>query len=368
MRYIAALTLLLLASGLCAAEEIRIVLWNSERMFDVDTVQRRAADLREFADSYPDADIIVLDEVTSLEVVAAIRDRLGLTGYHVACSDFAQDDHDTFNSLEVGIISRFPLTDVLEYDPSPDNTQAVGEPAERPLVNIGLPGLADAMPSRGYLVARVPHLGLTVLATHLKSARGQTGQADLENAQQREFVAASMARFVSSTLREDPAATVLVAGDMNVGETDRAKVGYRLEEDCFEPGAGDLYDDTGAIFSAGLVDGLHMASLTAALGQETFDSVGFAGAGPIDRMYVAGGQASDFTLAAQALRHSAPTTSLSPRACCSAAPCRSARRGRSCHLSPRACCTSPPCCPTPLDRTKGRNGCSWAMPAAKRSA
>ena len=294
-RYTLLLTIVLAQN--VAAEEIHIVLWNGEKLFSVDDVEGRADDLGAFATEFPDADIIVLDEVTSIDVVKAVRDRMGYTGFHTACSDFSQNDNLGVNSLEVGIISRFPLTNVVEFDPSTDNTGQPGEPGEEPLVDIGVPGISNLQTSRGFLTADVADLGITLVCTHLKSSQRSSGQSDHDNAKKRELVAASIARFVAGRLSGNGAATVLVAGDMNVGETDRTKNGFRLTEDNFTALAGDLYDDTHAIFSNGLVDGLHMASLTKGLGTETFDDPQFAGSGPIDCIYVIGRQAGDFTLA-----------------------------------------------------------------------
>ena len=155
---------------------------------------------------------------------------------------------------------------MVEYDPSPDNTGAAGEPAEEPLTRVDVPGLADVTTARGFLTADVPALGITLVATQLKSSRGSAGEFDHDNARKRELVAAAMAKFVAGKLRANAAATVLVAGDMNVGETDLTKNGFRLDEDHYAWADGDLYDDTHAIFSPGLIDGLHMASLTKGLG------------------------------------------------------------------------------------------------------
>ena len=239
--------------------------------------------------------MVILDEVTSLEVVNAARDKMGFLGFHAACSDFNQNDDESFSSLEVGFISRLPLENVVEFVVTPDNTGAPGEPAERELERVDLERVApDVNPSRGFLTADVPALGVTIVGTHLKSSgRGE----ERRNAKKREFVAAAMARFVAGKIAANQAATVLVAGDMNVGETDRSKNGFRLDEDHDNGAEGDLYDDTHAIFSSGLVNGLHMASLTKAIGSETYDDPQFAGSGPIDCIYVVGRQAFDFTLA-----------------------------------------------------------------------
>jgi hypothetical protein len=106
-----------------------------------------------------------------------------------------------------------------------------------------------------------------------------------------------MAKFVADKLSGNMAATVLVAGDLNVGETDASKNGFQLAVDKFSAAEGDLYDETHAILTAGLIDRLHMASLTKGLGTETYDDPQSAGSGPIDCIYVAGTQVGDFTLA-----------------------------------------------------------------------
>ena len=282
---------------LSQSQEQQIVLWNAQTLFSVNHVNNRSSDLQDFGAEFPDADIVILDEVTSLAVVDAARDKMGYTGFHTACSDFAQNDNATFNSLEVGLISRHLLTNVLEFDQSPDNTGQAGEPDEQPLMVPTVPGLANVNTARGFLTADVPALGLTIAATHLKSSNGVSpGLADHNNSQKREAVAAAIARFVASKRAADTNSTVLVAGDLNVGETDKNKIGFDFTDD-FAAGGNNTYDETHAIFSAGLVDGLHMASLTKGIVGETYDDTGFAGSGPIDCIYVIGHQAGDFTLA-----------------------------------------------------------------------
>ncbi|MDM4019340.1 lamin tail domain-containing protein [Roseiconus lacunae] len=298
MRLTAAMILLLLTSVGAYAEELRIVLWNAQEMFGPDAVADREDDLDDFAAEFGNADILILDEITSLATVDAIRDAMNLetSHTHTACSDFSQDDDNEHSSLEVGLISRFPLSNVIEYDPSPDNTNQPGEPTERQLHRVGTIGGTNTA-ARGFLTARIAEHGLTILATHLKSSRSS---GDDENARKREFVAAAMARFVATTKRDHPNETVLVAGDMNVGERDLSKIGYHLAEDNETPADGnDGYDDTHAIFSHGRVDNLHMVSLTKGIIGETYDSTRFAGSGPIDCMYVVGRQCGGFTLASK---------------------------------------------------------------------
>ena len=298
MRLVTAAILLLLIGLEAHGDELRIVLWNAKEMFGPDAVTDREDDLQDFAEAFGDADILILDEITSLATVDAIRDAMNLqtSHSHTACSDFSQDDNNRHSSLEVGIISRFPMTNVLEFDPSPDNTNQPGEPNERQLHRVGTIGGTNTA-ARGFLTARVAEHGLTIVATHLKSSQSRGDDA---NARKREFVAAAMARFVATTKRDHPNETILVAGDMNVGERDMSKIGYHLAEDNGTPTDGnDGYDDTHAIFSHGRVDNLHMVSLTKGIVGETFDSTRFAGSGPIDCMYVIGRQCGGFTLASK---------------------------------------------------------------------
>ncbi len=78
---------LLITSPLLAQEEIKIVLWNSETLFDATTVNSRSSDLAAFGAHFSDADVVILDEVTSIDVLATAlirtRDR-AITHYRVA--------------------------------------------------------------------------------------------------------------------------------------------------------------------------------------------------------------------------------------------------------------------------------------------
>ena len=95
---------------------------------------------------------------------------------------------------------------------------------------VNLQGIANVNPSRGFLTADVPDLGLTLVCTHLKSSGGGD---EGDNAKKREFVAAAMAKFVVGKLASNSAATLIVAGDMNVGETDTTKNGFRRKTGRF---------------------------------------------------------------------------------------------------------------------------------------
>jgi endonuclease/exonuclease/phosphatase family metal-dependent hydrolase len=176
---------------------LRIVSWNIEALFAPSVAQARQSDFTQFAaDLKPD--ILVLQEVTQLATVEKVRELMGLTGYHLAMSDFEQNDLGEFNALEVAILSRFPLDNVLEFDRSPDNQP--GDPAEQKLERVDLSGIAETGTSRGFLAADVPHVKLRLIVTHLKSSNGQVGNPDRQNAQKRELVAAAIAEHVHEIL------------------------------------------------------------------------------------------------------------------------------------------------------------------------
>lgn len=128
------------------AEDVKIVLWNGEEMFDVPAVNARQSDLEEFANDL-EPDILLLDEVCSLEAVERVRDIMGLSDYQVVCSDYAQNDNNQHGSFEVAVLSRFPISHCVEFDVTPDNRPHFrgGEPAERlldpsPLFKLGSGG------------------------------------------------------------------------------------------------------------------------------------------------------------------------------------------------------------------------------------
>jgi endonuclease/exonuclease/phosphatase family metal-dependent hydrolase len=236
-------------------------------------------------------DILLVEEITSLPVLEAVRDAMGLHGFHVACSDFSPEDKPDYSDFEVGIISRWPLNQVIEYDPSPDATTEAGLSTEEvlnPELKLGVrkpPG--DV---RGYLWARIDAVKLTVSVVHLKSSRGSAGPDDFENARKREFVAAAVAVGVLDDRQFWPEYNCVVAGDFNVGHSDKGKNGHDLFHDTDGP-ANDGYDDTHAMFADGIVGGLRMNNLVLHSTKPTYP--GMPGT-PIDNIYVVGPQLSSF--------------------------------------------------------------------------
>lgn len=278
------------ATTIVAEETLKVATWNVREVNGAAGAAERKNDFREFYNTVK-PDVLLVQEVTGLKCVEAIRDAMGWTGAHCACSDFTQPDDESHSSFEVGIISRLPLENVLEYDVTLDaNRQRKGAPEEVRLISPvrWQPRRPEGI--RGFLFAEVQGANLGVAVVHLKSSRGDAGKPDEINAQLREFVAAGVADSFSKRIKQKPMFSFLVGGDFNVGATDKAKNGSNLDEDTFAPTSKDLYDDTFSIFTAGIprVGGLKMNVLTTEIG-ETYVSDKFVGTGAIDNLVVISG-------------------------------------------------------------------------------
>ncbi len=275
------------------AEQLRVVTWNAHEGFSPEAVKLRGDDFLAFG-KHVRPDVLVIEEVTSLAAAEAVRDAMGLKGYYVACSDFAPSDAPDFSAFEVAIVSRFPITQVVEYDPSPDNAGKPNAPTElpiAPLAKLGQVAPADLERIRGFLWVRIETLKLTVAAVHLKSSRGNDGEEDRANADRREFVAAALADSVAQDLRLFPGYTCLVAGDFNVGHSD-AKNGRDLaRDDVVTTSTSDGYDETHAMLGGGLL-GIKMRNLSGDIRETTFPGINST---PIDNLYVLGAAADKFS-------------------------------------------------------------------------
>jgi len=277
------------------ADEVRVATWNVREGFTPEKIAARSTDFAAYAVKVR-PDVLVIQEITSVAVVEAIRDAMGLSGYHIAVSNFNPIDPPDYGGFEVAILSRFPITQVVEYDPSPDNGANPSDPPEMPLMplkKLGFETPDDVGFIRGFLWVRIDALRLTVAGVHLKSSRGNNGVEDAANAVTREFVAAAVADSVSQDLRLFPEYTCVVAGDFNVGHGD-SKNGVDLFRDDLTIGPGsDGYDDTHAILRAGIM-GLKMRNLCEAIRETTYPGINST---PIDNIYVIGAQADRFAAA-----------------------------------------------------------------------
>lgn len=275
------LSVLLFTLPVSAEESITVATWN------VGFIDRSIAalNLDDFL-SEVDFDILLVNEIKTQRDLDALKTEMGRSDFFTAISSFTNGNND----LEVGIISRFPLENIVEFDRSPDNqTNLIREIR---LERVNQRGIADVGVGRGFLVAEVPALKLYVIVTHLKSSRGASGPRDFNNAQKRELVAAAIAKHVQELRQQNPDYTVLVGGDVNVGVSDQTKNGTSLIDD-----QRDGYDETHALLGGGLIDGLAMRSLAKDVGG-TFvgtDNVpDFPGTGAIDVLYVIGPKAAQF--------------------------------------------------------------------------
>jgi endonuclease/exonuclease/phosphatase family metal-dependent hydrolase len=297
MRRLSLAVVLLITATVCAEQEVRIVTWNVKDLMSVSDVNDRKADLKSLAQATR-PDILCLQEITSLAIAKEIRDAMELSSYHVACSDFVQSDGANRSAFEVALVSRFPFTQVIEYDPSADNRDYEDDPQEITLAPVLQLGIQDVNTSRGYLWARIASLKLTVAVVHLKSSRGRMGNSDRKNAEKRELVAAAVAAGVNEDDSYFPDYSFIVLGDFNVGHSDTKKNGTALDSDCYANcGNQDRYDETHALLGGGLVGGLKMKNLVLAITDSTYPS--FPGS-PIDNIYVAGAFKDKFSDAQKA--------------------------------------------------------------------
>jgi endonuclease/exonuclease/phosphatase family metal-dependent hydrolase len=277
-----------------SAEDIRIATWNVHEGMSVEKLANRANDLKAMAAAVK-PDVLLVQEVTSLKVVEAVRDLMGLKGYYCACSDFNPGDQPDFAFFEVGIISRWPLDQVIEFDTTPDNADKPGSPDElpiNPLIKLGIRKPPEDV--RGFLWARIDQIKLTTAVVHLKSSRGApSGPEDRMNAQKREYVAAAMAAGVVEDRMTWPGYSCILGGDLNVGHSDLSKNGSKLDEDFDHAAPGqDGYDDTHAIFRGGVVYGLKMHNLVGYTREPTFPAFPST---PIDNLYVTGPGEKNFS-------------------------------------------------------------------------
>lgn len=154
-------------------EDINIVTWNAREIFSVDDVQKRKDDFQMLYDELK-PDILILQEITSCAELDEVKKEVGLTDYDVVCSDFNPHNHNNYASFEVGIISKYLITETLEFDQSVDRgvDTIADEYYLQPSPQIDV-SYTDV--DRGYLNVRIDELKMIINAVHLKSSRGKVG-------------------------------------------------------------------------------------------------------------------------------------------------------------------------------------------------
>lgn len=324
------------------AADVRIVSWNVAAS-PYEKVLARASDYQKMADTLS-PDVIVLVELTGLADLKVIAEAVGWPTYYAAVSDGQVQGDEIHFSLEVGILSKIPITSVVEFDPKPDgrihmvltNAKPDGDNSipvsEKPLKGIEKTGLAAT--DRGTLRVDLQN-GLSIFPVHFKSNSNEAcftasdaisglkklglppvpaleeildegseakSKADKENAFKRERVMAATKMVADQAVADGR--TVLIAGDWNTS-FEPGKFG-RSFEDCqlaafsctkapFPASAcvGDGYDDTFAIGTVPLSGSQKWAILTKDLGR-TYDDNAFADKA-IDHIAVSEFQASGFS-------------------------------------------------------------------------
>lgn len=295
MHRFSALLLFLLTTVAISADPVTVVTWNVKEMFSRGENPERFNDIQRMMD-HIQPDLILLQEITSTDVVVAMKQNLGLEDWSHAVTDFGNrinNDGTTF-AFEVATLSRMPITQAIEYDPFPDEQSDSSVPEVSLIPDLKI-GIKPVNTSRGFLWVHIPDWKLTVVNTHLKSSVGRVGERDASNAEKREIVAAQIAHSVSDDLHlfAGQGYAHIVAGDLNVGHSDPLKVGTDLFHDCFEEcDTLDGYDETHALLGAGLVRGLNMINLSGHIMTSTFPT--YPGT-PIDNIYVVGETAGDFS-------------------------------------------------------------------------
>ena len=180
-------------------------------------------------------DVLVLEEVIAEEQVEAAARAIGHP--HWVISDFSPPPNISggpFNSLEVAVISRPPITSAAEWDltgqgehgddfaPRPSSDQILTEE-----LGIDVP-LGPSRPSRGFLRVDLED-GPSVYAVHWKSSLGQSCNADdIDFARQREDQASGLIVDAQRVLAQGR--SVVVAGDYNIQAPGRVlRVGTSAE-------------------------------------------------------------------------------------------------------------------------------------------
>lgn len=276
-------------SSLTFSQDVRVASWNLKDIFNDGDINNRTEDFKSFINGIK-PDVLILQEFTNENQLRQIAFLMGFD--HFASSNFkpTESSNTDRGSFEVGVLSKYPITKVIEYDPSIDKTYRYAE--ERELHPFMKGAVADVGTSRGFLWVEIEEINLIAIGVHLKSSSGRDGSSDKSNAQKRELVMATLASKISFDVNEYPEYSILVAGDFNVGHSDEKKVGNDLLNDCYSNcNAKDGYDDTHAMLYSGIINGLKMKNLTFPIKDTTYP--GFAGS-PIDNIYVIGKDSDKF--------------------------------------------------------------------------
>jgi len=303
-------SLFMVSTQAAQSHTLTIVDWNIENA-TVSKVEAHRQDIQRLEhDLHPD--ILVLEEVSGGDKAArAIAKALGWPNAYIAVSDFfSPNTEKPYYSQELAVISRIPITSVIEYDARPDsNTVSVIDPngtrqtvPEIQLTADGIPDFGGGIWKFAKGTIRVDLAGgLSLFPVHLKSERvtvkslSAITKQRLRNAKRREITIAAIDREAIKAV--DAGRTTVILGDFNTG-FEPGKFGVEAA-DCklqdfpktpapFPPKAcvGPGYDDTLGILASGLVKGQSWVFLTRNLGRTWFGAGNKYGDFAIDHVAV----------------------------------------------------------------------------------
>lgn len=324
-----------------------IVVWNAQASLEEKTSER-LDDFKSFAET-TDPDVIVLIEMSGESSVESFVSQLDWPEVYHITSDLAQLSTNVFFALEMAVISKRPIENVVEYDTSLDGVRPVRTESgsvldvvtEELLTSNGIPNFGQplARTDRGTIRVDLDN-GLSIFPVHLKSNRAGScsGPRDalktiernnfslspalraqlegaydagfpeataehISNAQKRERVIAAVAREAQNAI--DAGRHAVILGDFNTAYEEGKK--GDLPGDCalqafscrkapFPANAcsdGDGYDDTLAILEQGYASAAKWNVLSKSL-PRTYDDTAFADAA-IDHVAVPVSSQEKFT-------------------------------------------------------------------------
>lgn len=325
------------------AAEVKIVSWNVAAQ-PMERVLARASDYKAMSDALA-PDVLVLIELTGVDDLKAIAKAVGWPTYYAAVSDGQIQGSEIHSSLEVGILSKIPITSVVELDAKPEGrthpvftTMKPDGDASIPVKEVQLKGIdrmGVAATDRGTLRVDFSN-GLTIFPVHLKSnsndacfAAGDTvanlkkldlpalpalqeildkgsdvkAKADKDNAFKRERVIAATKAVADMAANEGR--MVLIAGDWNTS-FEPGKFGQSFDDCQLAPFScekapfpatacnGDGYDDTFAIMTVPLSGRQKWKIVTEQLGR-TYTDTKFADKA-IDHIAISDAKVAEFTM------------------------------------------------------------------------
>jgi hypothetical protein len=260
------------------------------------------------------------------ETLKQLRDRLGLYGYTAVMSNFTCGGKagDFKWPIEIAILSRFPIDEAVEHDPSPESLancahrgpyiEGPAHDASEPIaipqeVNLTWPAVTTPRgtiprPGPGFLTAEIRSHKIVIVAVKVPTADGygSAGEADLQ--QMRLALTAAAGGWIWSKRDALPGFNFLLMGDLVREPVNRVSAtpgGPSHDEAPGTDGVGALLTEGrigSTLGSEGEWSGLRMLDLT----NKIVSTAGETGLAPhSDRIYLWGRNFTGFGPAERAL-------------------------------------------------------------------